>query len=569
MLASSMSEESGIYRGLVSYGDRDFSRYLRRTFLHASGRSPESLDRPVIGIATSASDFNPCHRQQPELVQSVARGIIAAGGLPMEFPTISLGESFLNPTAMVYRNLMAMDVEELVRAQPMDAVVLVGGCDKTVPAQLMGAFSAGRPAIQLVTGPMSTGRYQGERLGACTDCRRFWARFRAGEVDAAEIARVERNLATTAGTCAVMGTASTMACLVEALGMALPDSAAAPAVHADRLRIGEATGTAAVEIAAARRTPDQVVTAASVRNALRVLLAIGGSTNALVHLTAMAGRLGLAIDPDELNELSETTPVLVELKPTGSHYMEDLHASGGLPAVLHELRDLLDLSVLTVTGETLGDRLGGGPGWVDRDVVRPLHEPSREKGGLVWLRGSLAPSGALIKRSAADPALFETTGRAVVFSSLEDLAARIDDPELDVEPTDVLVLQNAGPLGAGMPEAGYLPIPAKLARAGVRDMVRISDARMSGTAYGTIVLHVTPEAALGGPLALVRSGDLIRLSVASARLDLLVDDAELERRRAALPAPAAGPATGYRRLFHEHVLGADRGCDFDFCVPPA
>ncbi|GAA1576198.1 IlvD/Edd family dehydratase [Kribbella sancticallisti] len=562
-----MSDESGIYRGLVSYGDRDFSRYLRRTFLHASGRSPESLDRPVIGIATSFSDYNPCHRQQPELVKSVVRGVLAAGGLPMEFPTISLGESFLEPTAMVYRNLMAMDVEELVRAQPMDAVVLVGGCDKTVPAQLMGAFSAGRPAIQLVTGPMSTGRYQGERLGACTDCRRFWGRYRAGEVDAAEIARVERNLATTTGTCAVMGTASTMACLVEAFGMALPDSAAAPAVHADRLRLGEATGTAAVEIAAAGRTPDQVVTAASLRNALRVLLAIGGSTNALIHLTAMAGRLGLSVDPDELNELSETTPVLVELKPTGEHYMEDLHASGGLPAVLHELRDLLDLSVLTVTGETLGERLGDGPVWVDRSVVRPLDAPSRDKGGLVWLRGSLAPSGALIKRSAADPALFETTGRAVVFSSLADLAARIDDPELDVEASDVLVLQNAGPLGAGMPEAGYLPIPGKLARAGVRDMVRISDARMSGTAYGTIVLHVTPEAALGGPLALVRTGDLIRLSVSAGSLDLLVPAEELEARRAALPAPAAAPATGYRRLFHDHVLGADRGCDFDFCVP--
>jgi dihydroxy-acid dehydratase len=455
----------------------------------------------------------------------------------------------------------------MVRAQPMDAVVLVGGCDKTVPAQLMGAFSAGRPAVQLVAGPMSTGRYHGERLGACTDCRRFWADFRGGVVDAAQIAEVERNLATTAGTCAVMGTASTMACVVEALGMALPGSATAPAVHADRLRIAEATGAAAVEIAAAGRTPDQVVTPASVRNALRVLLAIGGSTNALLHLTAMAGRLGIRVDPDELNALSETTPVLVELKPTGAHYMEDLHASGGLPAVLHELRDLLDLSAPTVTGATLGETLGDGPDWVDREVVRTTTAPSRPQGGLVWLRGSLAPDGALIKRSAADPTLFETTGRAVVFSSLEDLAARVDAPDLDVEPSDVLVLQNAGPRGAGMPEAGYLPIPAKLARKGVRDMVRISDARMSGTAYGTIVLHVTPEAAIGGPLALVRTGDPIRLSVREARLDLLVDDAELERRRRALPAPDRGPATGYRRLFHQHVLGADRGCDFDFCVP--
>ena len=562
-----MSDETGLYRGLTNYGDREFSRYLRRTFLHSTGRAPESLERPVIGIATSESDFNPCHRAQPELVASVVRGVTAAGGLPMRFPTVSLGEGFLNPTAMMFRNLMAMDVEEMVRAQPMDAVVLVGGCDKTVPAQLMGAFSAGRPAVQLVAGPMSTGRYHGERLGACTDCRRFWADFRGGAVGAAEIADVERNLATTAGTCAVMGTASTMACVVEALGMALPGSATAPAVHADRLRIAEATGVAAVEIAAAGRTPDQVVTPASVRNALRVLLAIGGSTNALVHLTAMAGRLGIRVDPDELNVLSETTPVLVELKPTGAHYMEDLHASGGLPAVLHELRDLLDLSAPTVTGATLGEALGDGPGWVDRAVVRTVADPSRAKGGLVWLRGSLAPDGALIKRSAADPALFETTGRAVVFRSLEDLAARVDDPDLDVEPSDVLVLQNAGPRGAGMPEAGYLPIPAKLARKGVRDMVRISDARMSGTAYGTIVLHVTPEAAIGGPLALVRTGDRIRLSVSEATLDLLVDDVELARRRAELPAPDPGPATGYGRLFHEHVTGADRGCDLDFCVP--
>jgi dihydroxy-acid dehydratase len=358
-----------------------------------------------------------------------------------------------------------------------------------------------------------------------------------------------------------------MACIVEALGMALPGSATAPAVHADRLRVGEATGVAAVEIARAGRTPDQVVTPASLRNALRVLLAIGGSTNALVHLTAVAGRLGMRVDPDELNTLSDTTPVLVELKPTGDHYMEDLHASGGLAAVLHELRDLLDLSAPTVTGRTLGEVLGDGPRWVDRAVVRPLADPARPVGGLVWLTGSLAPQGAVIKRSAADPALFETTGRAVVFTSLADLAARIDDPDLDVEPDDVLVLQNAGPRGAGMPEAGYLPIPGKLARAGVKDMVRISDARMSGTAFGTIVLHVTPEAAVGGPLALVRTGDRIRLSVREARLDLEVDEAELARRRGELPAPPPGPSTGYGRLFHEHVLGADQGCDLDFCVP--
>lgn len=557
----------GLYDGLTSYGDQEFARYLRRSFSHSTGRSAELLDGPVIGIATSGGEFNNCHRAQPELVDAVKRGVLAAGGLPMEFPTVSLGEGFLTPTAMMFRNLMAMDVEEMVRAQPMDAVVLVGGCDKTVPAQLMGAFSAGRPTIQLVTGPMMTGRYRGERMGACTDCRRFWARFRAGGIGREEIAGVEQSLATTAGTCAVMGTASTMACLAEALGMALPGSATAPAVHADRLRIGEATGRAAMQLAVSGLTPRDVVSAASVRNALRVLLAIGGSTNALIHLTAMAGRLGIPVDPAELNAISDSTPTLVGLKPTGAHYMEDFHASGGVPALLHELRDLLELDAMTVTGRPLRELLDGQRPWSDPAVVHPITDPISATGGLVWLTGTLAPRGALLKRSAADPALFEKTGRAVVFTSLDDLAARIDDPELDVEPDDILVLRGAGPVASGMPEAGYLPIPAKLAARGVQDMVRISDARMSGTAYGTIVLHVTPEAAAGGPLALVRDGDRIALSVRDARIDLLVEPAELERRRAELPPPAPVLERGYRKLFREHVLQADQGCDLDFCVP--
>jgi dihydroxy-acid dehydratase len=559
---------TGLYRGLTAYGDPGFARYLRRSFAHSTGHSPELLDRPVVGIATSTSGYNNCHRLQPELVEAVKRGVLAAGALPLEFPTVSLGEVFLSPTSMLLRNLMAMDVEEMTRAQPMDAVVLVGGCDKTVPAQLMGAVSADRPAVQLVTGPMMTGRHRGERLGACTDCRRFWGRHRAGAVDRDEIAEVEQRLATTAGTCAVMGTASTMACLAEALGLALPGSATAPAVHADRLRIGEATGRLAVTLAASGLTPRQIVSRASIRNALTVLLAIGGSTNALIHLTAIAGRLGLPVDPAELNALSERTPVLVDLKPTGSHYMEDLHSAGGLPAVMQELAELLELDALTVTGQTLGEVLSAGPVWTDPEVVRPRAQPVSDTGGLVWLTGSLAPGGALVKRSAADPALMETTGRAVVFTSLEDLANRIDSPDLDVRADDVLVLQNAGPVAAGMPEAGYLPIPARLAAAGVSDMVRISDARMSGTAYGTVVLHVTPEAALGGPLALVRDGDLVRLSVSQRRLDLLVDDAELSARRAAWRPPPLPAVGGYRWIFRHHVTGADRGCDFDFSAGP-
>jgi dihydroxy-acid dehydratase len=561
---------TGLARGLTNYGDRDFALYLRRSFARSMGYSAAALARPIVGLANSASGFNNCHRHFPELLEAVRRGVLAAGGLPVDFPTISLGEVFLEPTSMLYRNLMSMDVEEMVRAQPMDAVVLIGGCDKTVPAQLMGAASAGVPAVQLVAGPMMAGRHHGERLGACTDCRRFWAKYRAGQLTKDEIEGIEGNLATTAGTCAVMGTASTMACLAETLGMALPGTAAIPAVHADRLRAAEATGEAAVVLAHSRLTPAQILTPKAFENALRVLLAVGGSTNAIIHLTAVAGRVGVPISLAELNRLSDDTPVLVDLKPSGQHYMEDFFAAGGLGAVLRELRERLHLDCLTVTGETLGARLDGADGWVDRAVIRSAREPFQPVGGLVALFGSLAPGGAILKRSAADSRLFETEGRAVVFDSLEDLAARIDAPSLDVTPTDFLVLKHAGPKGApGMPEAGYLPIPTKLSRAGVTDMVRISDARMSGTAFGTIVLHVTPEAAVGGPLAHVRDGDRIRLSVKERRLDLLVDQAELGRRAAAAGGGAgAAPPRGYGRLYADHVLQADMGCDFDFLRAP-
>ncbi len=558
-----MSDPIGIARGLTNYGDRDFALYLRRSFAKSMGYSSAMLTKPVIGIANTASGFNNCHRHLPELVDAVKRGVLAAGGLPIEFPTISLGEVFLNPTSLMFRNLMSIDTEEMIRAQPMDAVVLVGGCDKTVPAQLMGAVSANLPAIQLVAGPMMTGPWRGERLGACTDCRRYWAKFRAGEVSADEIEEVEGRLATTAGTCAVMGTASTMASIAEGLGMILPGTAAIPAVHADRLRAAEATGAAALELARQRLTPDKIVTAKSVENALRVLLAIGGSTNGIIHLTAIAGRAGIEIDLNRLNQLSDTTPVIVDLKPTGRFYMEDLFAAGGIGAVLRELKPLLHLDCMTVTGETIGERLAGDDGaFVDRAVVRSHATPIEPVGGLVALFGSLAPGGAILKRSAADKRLFEREGRAVVFTSLDDLAARIDDPALDVTPDDFLVLQNAGPNSAsGMPEAGYLPIPGKLARAGVKDMVRISDARMSGTAYGTIVLHVTPDAAGGGPLALVRNGDRIRLSVAERRIDLMVDPATLGGRKAEAPPR---PKRGYARLYRDEILNADKGCDFNF-----
>ncbi|WP_436643143.1 dihydroxy-acid dehydratase [Microbaculum sp. FT89] len=564
------TEDHGFARGLTNYGDRDFSLYLRKSFASSMGYSREMLAKKIVGIAYTPSGFNNCHRHFPELLEAVKRGVLAAGALPVEFPTISLGEVFLNPTSLKFRNLMSIDTEEMIRAQPMDAVVLMGGCDKTVPAQLMGAASADLPAIQLVAGPMMTSRYGEERLGACTDCRRFWAKYRADEIDGEEIGKIEMRLATTAGTCAVMGTASTMACLAEALGMSLPGTAAIPAVHADRLRAAEATGAAAVRLLADPVRPSQVITRKSVENALRALLALGGSTNAIIHLTAVAGRLGIDIPLTWLNELSDTTPVLVNLKPVGAHYMEDFFFAGGLGAVLRELKPLLNLDCLTVTGETLGERLDAPADPVDRKVIASAAEPLEPQGGLVALFGSLAPRGAILKRSAADPTLFEKEGRAVVFSSLEDLANRVDDPDLDITADDFMVLRNAGPTSAsGMPEAGYLPIPRKLSSKGVKDMVRISDARMSGTAFGTIVLHVTPEAAQGGPLGLVRTGDRIRLSVANRSIDLLVDEAELARRRAAFSPALRDPETlrGYDRLYAEQVLQADEGCDFAILKP--
>jgi len=560
---------AGIANNLTNYGDRDFSLYLRRSFAQSMGYSLDMLKRPVVGIAYTESGFNNCHRHFPEMLDAVKRGVLTAGGLPMEFPTISLGEVFLNPTSLKFRNLMSMDTEEMVRAQPMDAVVLMGGCDKTVPAQLMGAVSANRPSIMLVAGPMMTGRHHGERLGACTDCRRFWAQYRAGKVSDSEIHVVESKLATTAGTCAVMGTASTMACIVEALGMMLPGTAAIPAVHADRLRAAEATGAAAVRMIGTELTPQRIVTRESVENALRVLLAIGGSTNAVIHLAAIAGRAGLSISLGRLNDLSDTTPVLVNLKPVGNGYMEDFFAGGGVGALLRELKDLLHLDCMTVTGETLGERLGyDSDVWIDRSIIAERHKPLEPQGGLIALFGNLAPGGAILKRSAADEKLFEHEGRAVVFTSLEDLAARMDDPALDVTADDILVLQNAGPHStSAMPEAGYLPIPKKLATKGVKDMVRVSDARMSGTAFGTIVLHVTPDSASGGPLALVRDDDRIRLSVKERRIDLLVDDAELKRRAAAAKPAQEKPSRGYARLYAQEILGADEGCDFSFLKP--
>jgi dihydroxy-acid dehydratase len=555
----------GMGKGLTSYGDPAFSLFLRKAFIKGAGYSDDALNRPIIGIVNTGSAYNPCHGNAVALIESVSRGVLLAGGLPMAFPTISIHESFAHPTSMYLRNLMAIDTEEMIRAQPMDAVVLIGGCDKTVPAQLMGAASANVPAIQLVTGSMLTGSHRGERVGACTDCRRFWARFRAEEIGADEIADVNSKLVPSVGTCSVMGTASTMALVSEALGIMLPGGATAPAVTADRIRVAEATGRTAVRMAESGLKPQTILSAAAFENAFRVLMSIGGSTNAIIHLTAIAGRVGIAIDLAALDKLGRETPVLIDLKPSGTYYMEDLHNAGGLATLLRELRSLLHLDAITVTGRTLGQELDDAAPPFEQCVVRPWTHPIHAQGGIAVLHGNLAPHHAIIKQSAADPRLMEHEGRAVVFENLEDLAARIDSDSLDVEPDDVLVLKNIGPVGApGMPEAGYLPIPRKLARRGVKDMVRISDGRMSGTAAGTIVLHVSPESAVGGPLALVRNGDRIRLSVKHRQLSLLVTEDELSERARQQPTATPDYGRGYRKLFLKTATQAEHGVDFDF-----
>ena len=557
----------GIYRNLPSYGDVAFSRYMRRAFLASAGYDAVDVDRPVVGIADTSSDYNPCHRNMGEIAVAVRRGVLEAGGLPFVFPTLSLHEIFVHPTTMLYRNLLAMVTEEMVRAQPMDAVVLLGGCDKTVPAQLMAAASADVPALCVVTGPMRTGSWRGERLGACTDCRRLWALHRAGELDEHEIEQAEQSLCPTGGTCMVMGTASTMACVAEALGMMLPGGATAPSGSGDRLRHAVASGRASVALALRGPRTAQILTPAAFRNALTVLAAVSGSTNAVIHLTAIARRAGVRLTLDDFHETSARTPLLVDCKPAGSGYLEDLHAAGGMPCLLKALETRLELSVTGVTGRSLGKLLteaSAPAGW--QHTIHTLEDPRGPEGALATLRGSLAPDGAVIKVAAASPGLLKHRGPAVVFDSPEDLAARIDDSTSTVTPESVLVLRNAGPVGAGMPEAGYIPIPRHLAKAGVRDMVRVTDARMSGTAYGTIVLHCSPEAATGGPLALVRDGDLIELDAAGRRIDLMVDGEELDRRRSALPA-ARPPARGWRRLYAEHVLPAHLGADLDFLAP--
>ena len=558
----------GMYKNLTNYGDSEFSIFLRKAFIKGMGYSEEMLNKPIIGITNTYSDYNPCHGNVPDLIKSVKAGILSSGAIPLEFPTISIHESFAYPTSMYLRNLMSIDTEEMMKAQPMDACVLIGGCDKTVPAQLMGAFSANIPAIQLVTGPMLTGSHRGERVGACTDCRGYWAKFRAEEIDLAEINEVNNQLVPTVGTCGVMGTASTMALITEALGMMISNGASAPAVSAERRRIAEETGKVAVEIATKSLNPKKFLTMKNFKNALTVLSAIGGSTNGIVHLTAMAGRLGIDINLNEFDNMTKDTPMIVDLKPSGSGYMEDLFKSGGLPRILNELKDYLFLEAITVTGETIKEIIEKNNYNWKQDVIRNVENPIFDKGSIAVLKGNLAPGSAIIKQSAASEELLAHEGIVEVFDNLEDLANRIDSDDLNVTKDSILLLKNIGPIGApGMPEAGLIPIPKKLAKQGVKDMVRISDGRMSGTAAGTIILHVCPEAAAGGTLDIVKSGDIIKLDVNKRLLELKLSDEEISTRKKNKKSNTEIKRRGYDKIFHESVLQADKGADFDFLRP--
>ena len=556
--------EAGIDGRLTSYADPAFSRFVRRAFLSSAGYDRDDLDRPVVGIVDTSSDYNTCHRHMGQMVDAVKRGVLEAGGLPFAFPTISLHEILTAPTTMMFRNLAAMDTEEMIRSQPMDAVVLLGGCDKTLPAQIMAALSANLPALSVVTGPMITGYWRGQRLGACTDCRRLWSRYRAGELSEDQVDEIEASLCFTGGTCMVMGTASTMACIVETMGLMLPGGATAPHASGERLKQCVASGRTAVKLARAGRRPCDIVTRASIENGMTVLAALGGSTNAIIHLLAIAKRAGVDLALEDFDRVGRTVPVLVDCKPAGSGYMEDFHHAGGVPALLMAIRALLDENTIGVTGMAMHEvlRSAAAPGtW--QNTIRGIDSPVKPPGSLAVLKGSLAPQGAVLKVSAASPGLLNHRGPAVVFDSPEDAAQRIDDPALDITPEHVLILRNAGPVASGMPEAGSLPIPKYLARRGVKEIVRVSDGRMSGTAYGTIVLHCSPEAAVGGPLALVRDGDLIEVNVTTRRLDLAVPESEMAARRARFTR-LPSPERGWRKLYAEHVEQAHLGADMDF-----
>ena len=543
----------------------DLRSFGHRSRLRQMGYSAEEAEgRPVIAILNSWSDLSQCHTHFPQRVQEVKRGVWQAGGFPVEIPVLALSEMFMKPTAMLYRNLLAMEAEEVLRSHPVDGAVLMGGCDKTVPGLLMGAISADLPAIFLPAGPMLAGRHRNDRLGSGTDVWKYWAERQAGCLDACVWRQIEEGIARSAGTCMTMGTASTLAAVAETLGMTLPGAATIPAVHSAHARMAAACGRRIVDMVWEDLRPSRILSPASFDNAIVADMAMAGSTNAIVHLLALAGRAGVSLPLDRFDTISRSTPVIVNLRPAGEFLMEDFHDAGGVPALLSRLRHLLSLDCPTVSGKTLGDNIADAE-VIDDRVILPVDRPLSRAGGTFVLRGSLAPDGCVIKPTAADPKLLVHTGRAVVFDSYPDMKARIDDPAEGITADDVLVLRNAGPLGApGMPEWGMLPIPKRLLEQGVRDMVRISDARMSGTSYGTCILHVAPEAALGGPLAIVQTGDRIALDVEARSIDLVVPEAEIARRLTHWTPPQARFTRGYGKLFLDQTTQADHGCDFRF-----
>jgi dihydroxy-acid dehydratase len=550
------------------YAGNDRNAYIHRAWMRRGLPDSAFTGRPHIAIANTASDFTPCNAHLDEVATSVKQGVYEAGGIPLNLPVMSLGETLVRPTAMLWRNLAAMAIEEMLRANPVDGVVLLGGCDKTIPALLMAAASVDIPAVVVPGGPMLTGHFRGAPLGCGTDVWRLSEEVRAGTLSEKLFLQSESSMIRSRGHCNTMGTASTMACLAEALGMTIPGVAGTPAPDSRLLERSHATGRLAVDLVREGRRPSTVLTRASFLNAIVALAAIGGSTNGVVHLLAIAGRLGVDLSLDDFDRVGAKVPLLVDLQPAGRHLMEDLHRAGGLLAVLREVRDLLDPQALTVTGGPLVEHLDDARIW-DDTVIRRRDNPLLDSAGIAVLRGNLAPDGAVIKPAAASAELLRHRGRAVVFDSIEDLHARLDDPALDVDETSVLVLRGCGPKGyPGMPEVANMPLPEKLLAKGVRDMVRISDARMSGTAYGTVVLHVAPEAAAGGTLGLVRTGDPIVLDVPGRRLDIDVPHEELQRRQSAPESSAAyaAPARGWERLYVEHVMQADKGADLDFLV---
>ncbi|MEV4454870.1 IlvD/Edd family dehydratase [Microbispora sp. NPDC049633] len=548
------------------FGAEGRNGFIHRSWMRNQGFADDVFDgRPVIGIASTWSELTPCNAHLRDLAESVKRGVWESGGLPLEFPAMSLGEPLMRPTTMLYRNLLAMEAEELIRANPLDGVVLLSGCDKTTPGLLMGAASVDLPTLMITGGPMLNGKFRGRDIGSGTDVWRFTEEQRAGRMTAADCAEAEICMSRSRGHCMTMGTASTMACVTEALGVQLPGAAAVPAVDSRRYALAHAAGRRIVAMVEEDQRLSTVLTREAFENAIRVNAAIGGSTNAVVHLLAIAGRLGVPLTLEDFDTLTADVPMLVNLMPSGTHLMEDFAYAGGLPAVMKEIAPLLHLDHVTVSGKSVADNVSGAQCW-NREVIGTMEEPFQPAGsGTVVLRGSLAPSGAVLKVSAASPDLLRHTGTALVFDRIEDYIAVADDPDLDVTADTVIVVRNAGPRGyPGFPEVGNVPMPRRLLTEGVTDMVRISDARMSGTGYGTCVLHVAPEASVGGPLALVRTGDVIRLDVPTRRLDLLVDDAELERRRAAWQPPRPAADRGWVRLYSEHVLQADKGADLDF-----